>query len=1081
MTRMLLTLLALASLVPAANAQDKRPVRLFAEGEDFAVKSPGWKVVPYRENYFAGTFAITFLSRMACLGAPEQTDPGKPTVAEQVVNIPYADTFELLARYEQPLDFSVEFTIEVEQGGKVVARFPCGRLTDPKVWGFNGHKRVPMERYTWSGTDNIVWQNPGTVMLAAGPATLRLIADEQKDGAKPRANAAERHVDVICLTNDRSAMAAQKKAGYLEFDGWLVQDGDLFVRFTNPTDGFGPCVPIVAPFEQGQHSPYWVHVRDWPKTQVLKSGRIPATTPYQNAGPRSSAVKPGMLAPVLDAAKFPKGVIPDAEYLKPGESSGWVPLGNAIDGLNDSQWFPQAQYKGKVAGVHLRLEFAIPDGKGGLRVIKDITVKGPAANMSPTCFDIPGVVNPNPELAKIRKERYWPPVIRTQKEVFDWLNAEVAKFPNKGPVPKRFLVYGIMGFSSGALNAFPEARQFALALGDNTAVGQAGKKRDLVGHWGDPSLPAIRKQEAAHKGGLTDVHIVSYGDEIHLQPVPLKDDEFAAWLKNRGVKFDGVVKYTTDRKHPLYYYSLVAAKEKGGKAYAAGTAYYKSKGVLTGANYSPHANFLVSEIDYIRPFKLKAMSMPWAEDYAWQIAEFSPQVAGYLVSGLRAGAKYDNLPIHMYVMPHSPGQLPNEFRQSFYTAIAHGAKMVNYFCACHSAVGYTENHVENYDLPMWRQIHACTHEAGVFEDYVMDSKVRPARVGLLLSSVDELLTGVNNFSLAVHNNERKAIYYALRHAQVPVDFLSEDDVIEGRAKGYSLIYVTQQNLHSKCVNALQQWCEGGGTVVALCGGGLSDEFQKENPAAAKLYGASGKITTDPNLITKYIRKENTPFFAKHDLPRYEPIDAVQWNFAGLPKQDPAPNPSPNHVFNVPVMIWKQPLTVTDGTVIGKFKDGTPAVVRKTHGKGRAVLFGFLPGQAYLKGALPLRPVDRGASAASFDHFLPTGMSPHLRMRLVDDFLGFNARAARPVATSNGLVETTCIDTPALNGNPARLAVPLINWSGNPETSLTVTIRGIDKVTRVRSVERGELKYTLARGSLEIQLPLDAADMLLIDR
>ena len=1089
MTRIALAILALLTLTPFAPAQDRKPVRLIAEAEDFTVKSPGWKVIPFRENYFAGTFAVTFLSRMACLGAPEQLDPGTKAIAEQVVQIPYEDTFEVMARYEQPFQFSCEFTVEVEQGGKVLGRFPCGRLTDPKIWGLNGHQRVPMERYSWSGTDNIVWQNPGSVRLAAGPATLRLVAEGQLENGKARANAANRHVDVICLTNDKAGIEAQKKTNYLEFDGWLVQDGDLYVKFTNPADGFGPCIPIIAPFEQGQHSPYYIHVRDWPKTQVLKSGRLVSATNYQNAGPRSGAVNPTALAPLLDASKYtkadPKNLkapptveIPDAEYLKPGEQSGWVPMGNVIDSLNDSQWFPQAQYKGKAEGVHLRLEFAVPDGKGGLRVVKDTTVKGPAQNLSPACFDIPGVVNPSSELAKIRSARYWPPVIRTQKEVLDCLNAEVAKFPKKGSVPKRFLIYNIMGFS-GVLSAFPEARQLALALGDNTMTGQEGKKRQLVAHWGDPSLDWIKKEEASRKGGFGDLHIVSYGDEIHLPQLPLTNDEFAAWLTARGVKYDGKVEFMVKPNHPLWYYSQIAAKEKGGKKYAEGTAYYKSQGVLTGANYSPHANFLVSEIDYIRPFKLRAMSMPWAEDYAWQIAEFSPQVMGYLTSGLRAGAKYDDLPIHMYVMPHSPGQLPNEFRRSFYTAVAHGSKMVNYFCATPSAVGYTENYVDSYDLPMWKQIHACTHEAGIIEDYVMDGKVRPAKVGLLLSSVDELVTGVNNFSLAIHNNERKAIYYALRHAQVPVDFLSEDDVIDGRASDYKLIYVTQQYLHSKCVDSLAKWCKAGGTVVALCGGGMRDEFQKENPAAAKLYGATGlDITIDPNLIPKYLLKPNVPFLTKHDLPRYEPMDLAQWNAAGLPK---AENPSPNHIFKVPVMIWQQPLKATDGTVIGKFQDGSPAVVSKPIGKGKAVLFGFLPGQAYLKSALPVRPVDRGASPDSFAHYLPTGMSPFLRARIVDDFLGANAFAARPVVTSNGLVETTCIDTPAINGKPARLAVPLINWSGAMETSLTVTIRGIDKVSTVHSVERGDLKYTLTKGNLVIELPVDAADMLLIDR
>ncbi len=1088
MTRLLLSFVALGALAVPVFAQEKKPVRLFAEAEDFIVTSRGWKVMPYRDNYYAGSFAITFLSRMGCLSASDEMDAGKTAIAEQRIQVPYADSYELLARYEQPFQFAAEFTVEVEQGGKVVARFPCGRLDQPKIWAFNNHQRVPMERYSWSGTDNIVWQHPGKVTLAAGPATLRLIATAQMDGNKPRVNSAKRNVDVICLTNDKVGMEAQKKTGYLEFDGWLVQDGDLFLRITNPKDAAGPVVPIIAPFVQGQHSPYYVHIRDWPTTHVLKSGRLTSPTAYRIAGPRSDRVKAASLARELPTEKYyvagkgaAKLTIPDAEYLKPGDSSGWVPAGQVLDALNTSQWFPQTLSRTKTDSVYLRMEFGIPDGKGGVKVVKDITVKGPARNLSPACFDVPGVVNPNLELAAVMRKRYWLPQIRTQKEVLDWLNAEVARFAKPGEAPKRMLHYGIMGFGN-AQSAFPEAKQLALALGDNTTFGVEGKKRDLVAHWGDPSPAWIKKQEQTRKGGFNDLRIVSYGDEIHLPAIPLKDDEFATWLKAHGVNHDGPMKYTTDRKNPLFYYAQIAAKEKGAAKFAAGTAYYKSKGVLTGANYSPHANYLVTELDYIRPFKLKAMSMPWTEDYAWQIAEFSPQVVGYLVSGLRAGAKYDDLPIHMYVMPHSPGNLPETFRRSYYASIAHGAKIINYFCATPSAVGYTENYIDSYDLPMWKQLSTCTHEAAKFEDYVMDGKVRPAKVGLLLSSTDELITGVNNFSLALHNNERKALWYALRHAQIPVDFLSEDDVIDGHAKDYKIIYITQQYVHSKCLGALQKWCESGGTVVAMVGGGYWNEFQKENPAAVKFYGATGsKITTDPKLISKYLTKENVPFLSKHDLPRYEPIDAVQWCLRGLPRVEPDPNPAPEHIFNVPVIAWKQSLKATDGTVIGKFKDGSPAVVLKRHGAGRAILFGFLPGQAYVQSGLPVRPVDRGANAESSAHYLPTSMRLPLLARLTDDFLGRYALIAKPVVTTDGLVETTCIDTPAKDGKPAKLAVPLINWTGAELTSLTITIRGVEKVSKVRSVELGELKYKLTRGGLIVEMPLNVADMLLIDR
>jgi hypothetical protein len=1070
---------------------------LLAEAEDFTPITPGWQVVPFRENYFACTFAITFLSRMAALGAPEQLPPHQTAIAEQPIDIPYADNYQLLVRYEQPYNFSCEFTIEVEQNGRVVGRFPCGRLTDPKIWAFNGHKREPMVRYTWSGSDNIVWQHPGAVSLAAGPAKLRLLATAQiDDNGQPRRNAARRHVDIICLTNDLAGMEQQKKASYLEFDGWLVQDGDLFVRITNPAEAAAP-VAVVLPPMQYSHSPYWVHIRDWPTTTVLKSGRAVSPTSYQIAGPRSRQVKEELLAPLVPLPK----TIPDDQYLQPGDRSGWIPLGQSCDALHTGQWFPQILYPPKAAknvpqkGMHLRWEFGIPDGQGGIRVIKDITIRSNGEDRTEIVFDIPGCVNPNATLAKILQQRYWLPRIRTQKEALAGLLAEVRRFPQVGRVPQRLLIYGIDAGNS------PEGQQLALALGDNTRYGGAGKKRGMITHWSNPDRQWIEQQIAKRPGGLSDILIVSYGDEIHLPADPISDAELSAWMKARGIAYTGDIRVSKDRRHPLYYYSQLAAKEKGGRRYAAATAFYKSLGVLTGANYSPHANYLVNELDYIRTFKLGAMSMPWAEDYAWQVADFSPQVVGYLVSGLRAGAKYDRLPIHMYVMPHSPGQLPREFRLSFYCSLAHGAKMINYFTATPLAVAYTENYVDTDDIPMWRMIHRCTHEAGICEDYLLDGQVRPAKVGLLLSSVDDIITGVNNFSLALHNNERKAIYLALRHAQVPVDFLSEDDIIEGRAKDYRLIYITQQYLHSRCLTALRRWVEAGGTLVALCGGGFRNEFQQDNPEAVTLYGArSGEIQVDPDLVPKYLLGHpNTPFFAKQDLPAYRPWDYAQWDSrrarrtahssqASAPQGSEPKGTEPKGadattggaVEQVPVIAWKQPLSVTTATVLGTFSDGSPAVVTQQHGQGRVILFAFLPGQAYLRSALPVRPVDRGAHPDSFCHFLPTALDARLRARLVDDFLPANDPTLRHAHTDAELVETTCIDTPAAPDRPARLAVTLINWSPQAIPNVTVTLPAMQAPRRVRSLEHGELKFSVAPQGLQIRLPLDAADMLLID-
>src|SRR5207302_7895610 len=98
-------------LAPTQAAGADRPIRLLAEAEDFRVEKGPWKVVPFRENYYACTFAISFLSRMACLGAPAQMEKGQEAVAIQEIDVPAAGEFDVLARYEQPFNFSAEFTV----------------------------------------------------------------------------------------------------------------------------------------------------------------------------------------------------------------------------------------------------------------------------------------------------------------------------------------------------------------------------------------------------------------------------------------------------------------------------------------------------------------------------------------------------------------------------------------------------------------------------------------------------------------------------------------------------------------------------------------------------------------------------------------------------------------------------------------------------------------------------------------------------------------------------------------------------------------------------------------------------------
>ena len=76
----------------------------------------------------------------------------------------------------------------------------------------------------------------------------------------------------------------------------------------------------------------------------------------------------------------------------------------------------------------------------------------------------------------------------------------------------------------------------------------------------------------------------------------------------------------------------------------------------------------------------------------------------------------------------------------------------------------------------------------------------------------------------VSQEERKAIWYALRYAGYRVDLLTEEDCIDGLLKNYAVLYVCGQNLERAAARAVRDWAKAGGTVFATAGAARKDEF-----------------------------------------------------------------------------------------------------------------------------------------------------------------------------------------------------------------------------------------------------------------
>lgn len=960
------------------------PQRLIVEAEDLQARG-AWKAKPWEEGYFCASFANTFISRQAFLGAPADCPLSEAT---GTIVVPKTGPYLLFARYACPYMHETAFTVQIKQGGRLVGKHIFGRLQAVKIWPFGGGFQ-PMPTYSWGGGDNIVWEKGNQPLsLQAGPAQISLLAGPQHPPA------AERQIDVLLLAPQEDAEVAQRlqRWSYLPLDGLLTHAGELFLRINNPPSGRGPFIIRLTTIE---HSPYWIHQRPWRTPLVIgRAGVIPGNPKPEDA-------------------------------LAPGQSTPWIEIGSRLDRLNESTLLVQMAYSGQASGCDVVLEFAVRDKMNKPRILRRLPYADATTQLIRVA--IPG---------NLRS----PLGIRTAEEDLERLLAYVRSLPQFGRTPSLIGIRGVFASHFTGTDTSARVRKLAEQI-----------RRELIGEAG----------EAGYQ-------VTSLGDEIHLQRA--KPDEalnaaFRQWLQARGEKPAGLqtdlgqnmdpwagvkLNYDCRETNPRLWFlsqlfgyeygSLRELKEKTEKITR------ESGGAMrTGANYSPHPYYWPVEYQWIRPFKLGALTMPWTEDYVWGIPELSPQVVGYLMDVFRCAAKYHDLPIVCYVMPHMPGNTPRSFRLSYYEALAHGAKLLDHFCVTPVVTAYTENYVRIEDLAMYREIHHLARELGQFEEILYYGHVRPAKMAMLISGVTDIWNPSVNF-----NQERKAVYYALRHAGFPVDFVTEEDIAQGALANYRLLYISASHFLADAVPALTEWIRSGGIAVSSAGGGLLDEAGQINASMLSLWGLQAASLSEHDAIPDF----------KQTLPFLRPVEGVRLQLPGAP---------PVHF---PAYGLVQKLEPTEeAQIVGQFHDGSPAAVLHRLGHGQTLLIGALPGIAYVAPALPRRPWDRQTRDEGFNHFLPTDFDAAVQQALLWAVQQANVKS--DIQLSAPLVEWNAIDS------ERGTAIMLINWTGRPLSRLKVTGRGALGKAEIFSVQQGRLQPQAGPGEWTVELPLVLTDCLIL--
>src|SRR5207244_665038 len=105
-------------------------------------------------------------------------------------------------------------------------------------------------------------------------------------------------------------------------------------------------------------------------------------------------------------------------------------------------------------------------------------------------------------------------------------------------------------------------------------------------------------------------------------------------------------------------------------------------------------------------------------------------------------------------------------------------------------LSYSENYVN--DKEMYRTVRRAVYELGTFEDLVQDGVVHPGEAALWFGETADIWRdNVRSGSFAA---AKRTLYVAVRHQQLGLDVVDEDDARAGVLRSYRVLYLTDRHV-----------------------------------------------------------------------------------------------------------------------------------------------------------------------------------------------------------------------------------------------------------------------------------------------
>lgn len=947
-----------------AQTDTNNPVRIVIECEDMEGVAqnqfgPGkeWQVGRwghdlYQNMIFGGVWASR--TRVA------MTDDSETSAeATATIDVPLDGTYKVWAKYECPPFFNYPFAIRIEslsdgQKGAVFYKV-YGLRESPKHFCFTDKPTTGDLYWVW-GIDHDAAEGY-EVALTRGRYHVALL---KASNVPP---SAARSVDAILLTTDPSPVSAPRFPRYPLLDE-LRRANHVFFRFRNPKTA---SAPIKA------HWNRWGHrYNDFYKPSHRELVKF-----YDNNGNSVEGGRNG---------DWPRPIAP-------GEATPWYDLGPTLNTEStapfDIRGVPEG---GKPGDPSLPIAVDIATAPNEKRIVKSFELAKGEVSLA---------LLVQPDLHTREGAQHTRKLSDVYVDVTEQLNRE----PRLGPIPKKLRLFAGTGAVSWPPSAtdIPVQMAFRHALGLNT----------IPNHTNPKDLPAVFDW-AKSRGGLVErsisyhhstvitniVHYVksnglekyfyylSYGDEIGLPPVDVKDEKrvaaFREFVKAKGESPASLGVASWDTVKPmatfsadvavqigviprekaaeagaiaglkkLYWYSAMFRAQQGIAEFAEKTKQFRAAlgdEVHTSANLGGmHPFYWMHQSSFIESFKHHAMSLAWSEDYTYCMPQGSRLVTDFEAAYLRKGASYHHQPMMFYCMPHWPGNTPEYLLQCAVMEWGQNVKDLDFFVA--SPDGWsTENYIAyRGGIPTWKIIRAISGMAGLIEDHLLPARTEPAKIAMLLSEASDVweLNGKGQWDVKpgseetnISQEERMAIWFALRKAGHRVDHLTEEDCADGLLKNYAVLYVCGQNLDRKAAAAIREWVANGGVVFATAGAARKDEFDAPLPDLDEVLGRGRQVA--------YNRHKGA-MRARLELLFEKPLDTVKLASGELMK----------------ALCSREEFEITKGAkVLATFGDNNPAWIENAFGQGRGYYIGTLPGQAWLQPSMPFTPCGKGGVDSS---------------------------------------------------------------------------------------------------------------------